>query len=130
MAIYQIRSKRKLTGGRYKKLKVKKLANSGNLPRHTNLAERRSKYISTRSNNTKQILLSENNVNVFDAKSKTHKKVKIDNVIETPDNRNFVTRNILTKGAIVKTELGNVKLTSRPGQTGSVEGVLVQNNDK
>jgi len=33
---------------------------------------------------------------------------------------------ILTKGAIVETELGKVKITSRPGQDGVLNGVLIQ----
>ncbi|MHA1475907.1 MAG: 30S ribosomal protein S8e, partial [Promethearchaeota archaeon] len=35
-------------------------------------------------------------------------------------------RNILTKGAIVKTKLGLVKITSRPGQTGQINGKLLE----
>jgi len=34
--------------------------------------------------------------------------------------------NVITKGAIVKTELGLVRVTSRPGQHGVVNGVLIE----
>ena len=56
---------------------------------------------------------------------KKYKKVKILEIISNEANRHFIRRNILTKGTIVKTELGNVRITSRPGQVGTVNGVLV-----
>ena len=52
--------------------------------------------------------------------------VKLLNVIENSANPNYVRRNIITKGAIVETELGHAKVTSRPGQDGVVNGVIVE----
>jgi len=40
-------------------------------------------------------------------------------------NRNYVRRNIITKGAIIQTTLGKAKVTNRPGQDGSINAVLV-----
>ena len=37
----------------------------------------------------------------------------------------LVRRNIITKGSIVETKLGKAKVTCRPGQEGSVNGVLL-----
>jgi small subunit ribosomal protein S8e len=54
------------------------------------------------------------------------KKVKILNVLESPDNRHYARENIITKGAIISTELGKAKVTSRPGQNGSVNAVLLE----
>jgi len=54
------------------------------------------------------------------------KKVEIKNVLETPSNRFLARQNILTKGTIVETEFGKVKVTSRPSQEGVVNGVLVE----
>ncbi|MCK4384091.1 MAG: 30S ribosomal protein S8e, partial [Candidatus Lokiarchaeota archaeon] len=34
-------------------------------------------------------------------------------------------RHILTKGAVVETELGNARITSRPGQHGTLNGILM-----
>ena len=47
------------------------------------------------------------------------------NVIENPSNPHLVRRNILTKGAVVETKLGKAKVTSRPGQEGTLNGVLI-----
>jgi small subunit ribosomal protein S8e len=46
-------------------------------------------------------------------------------VTENPANKNFVRRNILTKGAVVATDLGKAKITSRPGQDGEVNAILL-----
>ncbi|MEK6923687.1 MAG: 30S ribosomal protein S8e [Candidatus Micrarchaeota archaeon] len=56
----------------------------------------------------------------------TSKKVKITNVVESPDNRHYARENIITHGAIVETELGKCRVTSRPGQDGVVNAVLLQ----
>ena len=47
------------------------------------------------------------------------------NVIENKANPNYVRRNIITKGAIVETSAGKAKVTSRPGQDGVINGVLI-----
>ena len=46
-------------------------------------------------------------------------------VIENTANPNYVRRNIITKGAIVETPEGNAKVTSRPGQDGVINGILI-----
>ena len=45
---------------------------------------------------------------------------------ENPANPNYVRRNLLTKGAIIKTELGNARILSRPGQDGTINAVLTE----
>jgi small subunit ribosomal protein S8e len=46
-------------------------------------------------------------------------------VIENTANPNYVRQNIITKGSIIGTEKGNAKVTSRPGQHGVVNAVLM-----
>jgi len=53
-------------------------------------------------------------------------KTKIITVKESPDNRHFARENLITLGAIIETELGKAKVTSRPGQDGTVNAVLIQ----
>ena len=125
MSIIQKRSKKKASGGRYKSKVKKKLAYLGSHPRHTKIGKRNLRVVRTLGGNKKQFLLSSDILNVYDKKSKKYKKTKILNIISNTANRHFVRRNILTKGAIVKTELGNVKITSRPGQEGAINGVLL-----
>lgn len=54
------------------------------------------------------------------------KKVKIKTVVESPDNRHYSRENILTKGAIIETEAGKARITSRPGQDGVINAILVE----
>ena len=98
----------------------------GDIPSHTKIDERKIKTKRERSGSRKLSLLSINAVNVYDPKSKKYSSSKIKNIVENTANRHFVRRNILTKGAIVETEMGKVKITSRPGQEGTVSAILVQ----
>ncbi|QLJ52819.1 MAG: SSU ribosomal protein S8e [Candidatus Fermentimicrarchaeum limneticum] len=54
------------------------------------------------------------------------KKAKIKSVAESPDNRHHARMNIITKGAVIETEIGKARVTSRPGQHGVVNAVLLQ----
>ena len=53
-------------------------------------------------------------------------KSKVITVLESPDNRHYSRENIVTRGALVETELGKVRVTSRPGQSGVVSAVLIE----
>lgn len=70
-------------------------------------------------------LLFAEKVTVYDPKTKKHSRETIKNLVENPANAQYVRRNLITKGSIVETGKGKVKITSRPGQTGSLNGVLV-----
>lgn len=54
------------------------------------------------------------------------KKVRIKSVAESPDNRHHARMNIITKGAVIETEIGKARVTSRPGQHGVVNAVLIK----
>jgi len=45
---------------------------------------------------------------------------------DNPANKDFRRENVLTLGSIIETELGKVKITSRPGQDGVANGKLVK----
>ncbi|MCK5560714.1 MAG: 30S ribosomal protein S8e, partial [Thermoplasmata archaeon] len=45
--------------------------------------------------------------------------------IENSANPFYVRRNIINKGAIIDTELGNARVTSRPGQHGMINAILI-----
>jgi len=70
-------------------------------------------------------LLSTDTANLFDPKTKKYEQIKIKEVVENPANRHFVRRNIMTKGTVIETEKGKAKITSRPGQDGNVNAVLI-----
>ncbi len=80
---------------------------------------------------TKKIKLSKTEfVNVVNPKTNKTKKVKILDVVSNTANPHYVRRRIITKGAVVKTELGSVRILSRPSQSGSVSGIMIQEKSK
>lgn len=120
-------SKRKATGGRLRAYRAKRLHEAGRLPAETKVSEKgKLKPVRTRGGNIKNRLQEAQHANVVDPKTKKSAKVKIKKVAENPANRHFVRRNILTKGAIIETEKGKARVTSRPGQDGAVNAVLVK----
>lgn len=126
MGIWQGKSKRKPSGGRLKKARKKRKFEIGRDPIHTTIGEDRRKVLRTHGGNTKTVVIRCSYVNVVDPKTKKTEKVKILSVLENPADPHFVQRNILTKGAIIKTELGDARVTSRPGQDGCVNAVLIK----
>src|SRR3990167_3363688 len=118
MTISNKRSRRKVSGGRYKSNISKRSGNIRSIPRHTKLGKTSKFSVRVNGGNVKSFLLNSDTVNVYNSSDKRHKTVKILEIVSNNANRHFVRRNILTKGAIVKTELGSVRVTSRPGQEG------------
>ena len=125
MAISQGKSTRSSSGARNVANRGKRKSELGRDPAETRLDEKRLRKIRTRGGNEKHRLAFGNQINVIDADGKAH-TVEILNVIENSANPNYVRRNIITKGAIVETPEGNAKVTSRPGQDGVVNGVIVE----
>ncbi|MGB9727185.1 MAG: 30S ribosomal protein S8e [Nitrososphaeria archaeon] len=64
--------------------------------------------------------------NVVDPVSKQARKVKILKLLLNPASKDLTRRGVITKGALLETELGQAKVTSRPGQDGIVNAVLVK----
>lgn len=125
MAISQGKSTRKSTGGRYIENRGKRKAGLGREPSNTRLDEKRLRIIRTRGGNEKLRLASENKINLFNPENNTAETVEIITVLENSADPNYVRRNIITKGAIVETSAGKAKVTSRPGQDGVINGVLI-----
>ena len=125
MAMSQFKSKKKVSGGMYKSSRKKKSRELASLPTFTKIGKRKVKKVKIRSGKNKFKLLRAEFVNVFDPKMKKYFRLKIDSIIDNPADRHFVKRGIITKGTIVKTEKGNARITSRSGQEGALNAVLV-----
>ena len=115
---------RKKTGGKYVKRRKKKSYERGGQKKITKLGEEKRKIKRVKGGNKKIYLLQSKVVNVKE-KDKI-KKLEIKNVLETPSNRFLARQNIITKGTIVETELGKVKITNRPTQEGNINGILAE----
>ena len=126
MSLWQGLSTRKSTGGRLIRARKKLRFEVAPEDAETKLGEHTQKLIRARGKAQKVKLLATSSINVMDQKTGKAKKATIKTVTENPANIHYVRRNIITKGAVVETDLGKVKITSRPGQTGALSGVLVK----
>ena len=126
MAISQKRSKRKSTGGRYKNSFSKKKAHNGSNPILTKIGSLKVKVLRVLGGNEKYKTMFAEEVNVANAKGKIQKDIIV-NVVDNSANRNYIRRNIITKGALVELKSGKkAKITSRPGQEKVLNAVLVE----
>ncbi|MBW2965225.1 30S ribosomal protein S8e [Candidatus Woesearchaeota archaeon] len=126
MAISQAKSRQSPSGARYKDSRKKKQYELGSTPTLTKVGERKPKTARTLGGSSKMRLLTADVANLFDPKTKKSVKVKILDVADNPANRYFSRRDIITKGCIIVTDKGKARVTSRPGQEGTVNAVLLK----
>jgi len=118
------RSKRKPTGGLYHKLRKKRKNDIGSDFLPVKIGERKVKKVATLGGNFKMRVTEIQYMNLVHGG--TTEKAKIITVKENPANPHYVRMNIITKGAVVETDKGLARVTSRPGQHGAVNGVLLK----
>ena len=123
---YQGKSRRKFTGGRRIASKGKRKLELGREAAEPHLDETRRKNVDTLGGNRKVRLLRCNMANVTDPSNNTTRQVSIETVVDNESNKHYIRRNILSRGGIVRTEIGNARITSRPGQDGVVNAVLIK----
>ncbi|OFV68117.1 30S ribosomal protein S8e [Methanosarcinales archaeon] len=123
---WQGRSSRKPTGGRYKRSCGKKKYEIGRPSTTTHIGEDRRKLQRVRGGNRKVKLFRSLFANVTDKTSGKTQKVRIETVVENAANQHYVRRNIITKGAVIRTEIGDAIVSARPGQDGVINAVLIK----
>jgi small subunit ribosomal protein S8e len=111
------------TGGRKRKARDKKLAHIGGSFTGTKVSEK-DERVKERLRGGKKGLKLKKAVSVSVVTKEGGKKAKISKVIES-HNPEFVRMNIITKGAVLETDIGKVRVTNRVGQDGAINGVLV-----
>jgi small subunit ribosomal protein S8e len=122
MALWQKKSRRTRTGKLLRQSRKKRKRELGRDFIETKIAPEKKKFQRTYGGNRKIKLQRAEYANVI-TKEGT-KRAKIISVAQNEASRHFVRRNIITKGALIETELGNAKVTSRPGQHGVINAVL------
>ena len=128
MALWQGESRRKPSGGRLVFSPGKRTVAMSREKQFTRLTIDREavrRQYRGMGGSYKVGMLTAQYANVIDKKTNTAKKVAILNVVENPSDPNFVQRNIINKGATIKTEIGDAIVTSRPGQVGAINAVLL-----
>jgi small subunit ribosomal protein S8e len=126
MALWQGKSRRKPTGGRRIFSKGKRRFEIGTEKQFTKVGAQSLKRYRTAGGNVKVKMLSAEYANVVDKKTNKVTKVKILGVKTNPADPNYVQRSIVNKGATIKTDLGDAIITSRPGQDGAVNAILLE----
>ena len=126
MARSQARSKRKYTGKKYKTFHKKRKRELERPPIVTQIGKVKKKKQRTMGGNFKLKLFADSFVNVTNLKTNETKKVKILKFEENKASKDLNRRHIITKGTIVETEIGKVKITSRPGQHGVLNAILTK----
>ena len=125
MALWQGKPRRRLTGGRIRSSRNKRKFEIGSEANQTLVGKEKRKSYRQFGGGKKVRIMSAEIANVYSPKTGKVAKSKIITVKENTANPHFVQRNIITKGAVLQTELGFVRVTSRPGQDGVINAVLV-----
>ena len=125
MALWQGNSRRSKTGRRIRYARGKRKFEIGREKHLSIIGDTRLKKVRTQGNNRKMRAKSTNIAYVIDPKNNKTTKTEIVSVVENTANIHYVRRNIMNKGAIIDTKLGKAKVTSRPGQTGTINAVLI-----
>ncbi len=126
MAIWHGKTGKKVTGGKIILTRKKRKYELGSSPLHTRIGKERRIIKKVKGGKIKIKASFAEFASVVDPKTNQTKKVKILEVIKTPSNPHLARRNIITKGTIIKTELGEARVTSRPSQHGMVNSVLIE----
>lgn len=122
------RNKRKKTGGRRHHFRGKRAFEMGSDPAETIVGEQRLGRQRARGGNLKLRSLAVNYANVTDKTTGKSQRTEIRAVIKNPANVDYQRRGVITKGAILDTPLGQAVVTSRPGQNGIVNAILIQSS--
>jgi small subunit ribosomal protein S8e len=117
--------KRKLTGGKKRAYRSKKKYEAGGYPAETVLGEPRKKVSRGYGGNMKVKSLADNFASVTDPKSGKTQKTEITRVVKNGANVDYNRRGVITKGAEIETALGLAKVTSRPGNDGVINAILI-----
>jgi len=118
--------KRKGTGARSRPFRTKRAYEAGSELIEAILGNPKKIERRCRGGRIKTRLLTCDFVNVTDPSKNTSKKVKIIGVVKNQANVDFQRKGVITKGAEIETPLGNAIITSRPGQDGTINAVLMK----
>lgn len=126
MAKWQGKSLKKASGGRKWASRKKRKYELGRESADTEIGQKEKAELSVRGSSKKSKLLSVDSANITDPETGKSSKAEIRSVFENPADPHLARRNIITKGAIVETGVGRARVTSRPGQEGALNAILLE----
>jgi len=110
MAVWHGDKGKKVTGGSMNVPRKKRKAEMGSLPIHTKIGKEKKMINKTKGGSMKIKACSAEFANVLDRKTNKTRKVRILDVIQNPANSQLVRSKIITKGCVIKTEIGNARI--------------------
>ena len=122
--------KKKLTGGRKRAYRVKRKFEQGNHPAETTLGEPKKRCVRGFGGNMKVRVLADKFASVTDPKSNKTEKAEILRVVKNRANVDYDRRGVITKGAEIETSLGIARVTSRPGNDGVINAILISGKEE
>lgn len=125
MAIWHRRSHRTNTGARLRRFRSKRKYEMGRTPTETVMGETKRQLIDSKGKAKKRPALKIQYVNVTDAAKGATFRAEIQDVEMNPANMDYQRRKVITRGTIIKTSKGRAKVTSRPGQDGLLNAILI-----
>jgi small subunit ribosomal protein S8e len=117
---------RKLTGGKITPARSRRKYEIDRYPSEPVVGRSNTVQRRVRGGNKKISFRSVEFANISDRVEKKTSKMKILKVAKNSTNKDFERRGVLTKGAIIDTELGQARIISRPGQDGVINAVLIK----
>ncbi|MCS7385905.1 MAG: 30S ribosomal protein S8e [Candidatus Methanomethylicota archaeon] len=127
MSFYQGKDLRKPSGGRIRPHRKKRKFELGRPPTETLLGREEIRKVErVKGGNIKIRLKLSVFANVTDPETGKTQRVPITRVKKNPANPDYSRRGVITRGAIIETPLGEAVITSRPGQDGVVNAVLIK----
>lgn len=97
----------------------------GRTPTETLMGETKRRTIDSRSKAKKTPALRLTQVNVTDPSKNVTYRAELQDVERNPANMDYQRRKVITRGTIIKTSKGRARVTSRPGQDGILNAILI-----
>ena len=108
-----------------RRFRSKRKHQMGRTPTETLMGEIKKRTIDSRRKAKKTPALRLNLVNVTDSAKNVTFRAELQDVEMNPANMDYQRRKVITRGTIIKTSKGRARVTSRPGQDGILNAVLI-----
>jgi small subunit ribosomal protein S8e len=118
--------KKKLTGGKRRPGRVRRAFEADDYPFEPVVGDEVRSAKRTRGGRLSYGLRGTREANVYDGSSGKTVKTAIVRVTANKANREYERRGVITRGAMIETDLGTAKVTSKPSDDGVVNAVLVK----
>jgi len=126
MPLYQGNDLKKITGGRKRAGRKPRKREIGGFPTNTTLAEEEERIVSRTYGGNRKVRARKILYANIQSPDGTSRRARILRILETPMNPDYVRRGIIVKGTVIETEAGRAIVTSRPGQDGVVNAMLIK----